>query len=90
MNALTVAFEGREMHFSSFRGRPCLTSKELGTALGYTDNGFRKAQHNWRNELVEGVDSVVLRGTDLREFLDGLDVSVKLTLSRAPHLTVFF
>lgn len=87
---LTLAFEGHAMRFATFRGRPCVIAKDLGAALGYSEAGFRRVCANWESEFIEDVDRKVLTGEDLAEFLGGLDVSAKMALSRAPHLTIFF
>lgn len=73
-----------------FRGRACWISADVGAALGYDPGGFRNCYGNWSDEIIDGKDAETLRGDDLRDFKDLLDVSVKSTLSRAPNLTILY
>lgn len=67
MSAL-VPFEGRELAIHMFRGKPCVIAKELGEMLGYSAEGFGNTLRSWKDELVENVDVMVLRGESLAEF----------------------
>lgn len=89
MSAL-VPFEGHELAIQMFRGKPVIMAKDLGEALGYTPEGFRSTLKGWASELIEDVDVNVLRDEDRKEFLDGLDVRVKQTLTSAPAITVLY
>lgn len=84
-------FEGNALAAFKFRDRSCMVAQDVGGALGYSPEGFRKSLSNWSDELVEGTDYAVLSGDDLKAFRALGDVSVKMTLSpRAPSATVLF
>ncbi|MEJ7728188.1 MAG: BRO family protein [Polyangiaceae bacterium] len=91
MSALAKVFhfEARPVRVFLFNGRPCWIAQEIGDALGYTPAGWRKALSDWADELIDGKDSAVLRGQQLREF-KSLSGSVDSTLAKTTNLTVLF
>lgn len=88
-----LPFEGKTVTAYMFRARLTWIAFNVGDALGYENEGKTLPDHVrrvWNDELVEGVDFAVLTGEELREFRGLLDVTVKTTVSRAPHLMVLY
>jgi len=68
-------------------GRPAFIARQLGALLGYGIDGARlvkSIRHDWRDELVEGVDYVIVDGEALDEVKASLGTAT--VPSRAPSL----
>jgi prophage antirepressor-like protein len=65
-------FEGRSMRVRPWRGRLWVEARNLGDVLGYTDpSEVLRVVDRHAEDFVEGTDVVVLRGSDLAEYLGG-------------------
>lgn len=79
MNALAKLnhqFEGHSITTIEYKGRPAWIAREVGEALGYSEEGkgfIRVLTQDWAGELLEGTDFTVLKGDELAEFKQLLD-----------------
>lgn len=65
-------FEGRSMRVRPWRGRLWVEARNLGEVLGYTDPGeVLRVVDRHAEDFMDGTDVVVLRGSDLAEYLGG-------------------
>lgn len=71
MSKLTTTFDNVEMVTVEFRGRRVWLARQVGRALGYSDDGKRIARNitaDWSDEVRLGEHYEVLSGSDLADF----------------------
>lgn len=80
---LIETFEDHALTRITFHGRPCYPARDIGTALGYAQNGKRfadKVTGAWASEMVEGRDYEVLTG----DALEALKLAAEHGTSEVP------
>ncbi len=90
---LTNEFEGAPLTTITYKGKNCWLAAEIGRAIGYGENGSRLVTNitrNWKDELVEGQDYLILRGDELVEFKQFLEHPASLAGSFTRHLMLLF
>ena len=71
LQAYNHVFEGTEIATIIYRGRPCWVATQVGTAIGYEQEGRRfrdRMLNEWAEEFIDGRDWEILKGDKLREF----------------------
>lgn len=86
-------FEGKPLTAVMYKGRPAFIAKEVGERLGYAKSGSRLVDNitgSWGSSFVDGKHYVVLRGDELRDFKQILELTTGSVGSRTPQLMLLF
>ena len=87
-------FEGHKLTTLEYKGRPAWIAREVGTAIGYAQNGKRLATRitcEWSDELIDGHDFSVIKGHELQQLQELLNQGYPSgTFKNSKSLTVLF
>lgn len=92
-NIVRRAFEGHQVVVFEFRGRKAVIARHVGEVLGYADDAkqfVRNITTDWGDDLIEGTDWDYVRGPELRDLKDVLELGGNLPPSRAQTVVVLY
>lgn len=89
LQRFTTEFDGKKLTTMTYKGEPVWIAKEVGSALGYEEEGrglVKRARGDWKDEFKDGRDFRIVKGDDLKQLRTMLDVGPESGPSRAPSL----
>lgn len=93
LEKLVVQFESAAVATFRYQGKPAWVARQIGQALGYSDNGsplVSKISGDWASEFVEGKDFLRVTGPELSDLKTLLGLDTESVSGRAAAVLVLF
>jgi len=90
---ITNEFDGKNITTITYRGEPAWIAREVGSVLGYAMEGKRlpnKINGDWSPEFVDNKDYLILKGRELIDLKELLQLGTDAVLSCVPSLMLLF